>query len=479
MEPMSKSFIKAVEEFAIKNNAPVILFKKGERKDDVAKQYLRAFQSQEGLLFVGKAQEKTSVFRTERRKNQQTGQPYPWIVRSTAMVNQLYFYIMDEDFGPIFIKFSTYFPYTAKLYLNGHEYAKRQLEKEGIIYEPLDNGILSCADPKRLQQLCDELSEDKIRALLNKWMNRLPNPFTKEDRQAGYDYDISILQAEFALTQVLDKPVSGRMFFEEIIRENLDLGRPEHVQLLFNRRVTKRTPGRFRTRVITQGTIPSFHLDYKHSRIKQYHKEGRALRTETTINNTRDFDIGKRLENLPLLRKVGFSTNRRLLEAQRVTTDCFVGEDTYQKVQNPVVVEKQRAAGMRFSDARVLALFCMLTAFCLLPRGFTNRDLREQMAPLLGLRPMTRGKVTYDLRRLRLHGLIVRIPKSHRYQLTDLGLRVVFFVTRVHARLFRKGLGQLLPEKPPDHTPLRTAFDRFEQAIEQWCDKAQFTASAA
>jgi hypothetical protein len=115
-----------------------------------------------------------------------------------------------------------------------------------------------------------------------------------------------ILQAEFSLTQVLDKPVTGRVFFEDVIRENLDIGRPSQVTLVFGRRIQRNTPGRFRTRVITEGVTPSLHVDYKHTRIKQYHKEGRALRTETTINDTRDFRIGRRLANLPKLRKVGF-----------------------------------------------------------------------------------------------------------------------------------------------------------------------------
>ena len=86
------------------------------------------------------------------------------------------------------------------------------------------------------------------------------------------------------------------------------------VQLIFDRRVNKTTPGRFRTRIITDGVIPSLHVDYKNNRIKQYHKEGRALRTETTINNTRDFGIGKLLKNLPALRQIGLQANRRLLD---------------------------------------------------------------------------------------------------------------------------------------------------------------------
>ncbi len=175
-----------------------------------------------------------------------------------------------------------------------------------------------------MQAVCDGLSAERIDGLLRKWLARLPHPFTAEDRGAGYRYDLSILQAEFSLTQVLDRPLTGRILFEDIIRENLDLGRPDQVQLIFARRVTKRTPGRFRTRIITEGVIPSLHIDYKSSRIKQYFKEG--LRTETTINNSRDFAIGKRLANLPDLCQVGFSANRRLLDVQSLSHDCILGE---------------------------------------------------------------------------------------------------------------------------------------------------------
>jgi len=190
-------------------------------------------------------------------------------VKSTALVNQYYIYAVDADFGPFFLKFCSYFPYNAKLCLNGHEYLKRQLVKEGIAFEALDNGILSCANPGRLQEICDGLDAPRIDALLRTWLARVPHPFTPEEREAGFRYDVSILQAEFALTQVLDRPVTGRILCEEIIRENLDLGRPSQVQLIFGRRVTKQTTARhrFRTRVITQGVIPSLYADYKHSRI--------------------------------------------------------------------------------------------------------------------------------------------------------------------------------------------------------------------
>jgi hypothetical protein len=478
MDPMTKAFIARVEGFAQEGQIPLIAFAKGQRKEDVALEYRAQFRGTEGILFVGKAQEKTPVFRTEKRKNPKTGQTYPWIVRSTAMVNHFYFYGIDEDFGPFFLKFCTYFPYNAKLCLNGHEYVKRQLAKEGIAFEALDNGILSCADPQRLQQLCDGLSGAKIDALVRKWLARLPHPFTDQDRKAGYRYDVSILQAEFSLTQVLDRPRTGRIFFEEVIRENLDLGRPDQVQLIFGRRVTRQTPGRFRTRVLTEGVTPSLHIDYKRSRIKQYHKEGRALRTETTINDPRDFRLGKRLVNLPALRQIGFQANRRLLDVQRISQDCALGEDAFRRVNEPVQVDGQRASALRFADAAVQALLSALLVFRLLPRGFSNRDLRDHWAPLLGEPPaaLTPGRMTYHLRRLRLHGLIERVPKTHRYRVTDSGWRTVLFCTRVYSRVLRPGLAHVVPEAVPEASSLRRQFDRLDQAINQWLEEQKVPA---
>jgi hypothetical protein len=467
MGVMTNDFLRRVEAFVEEERIPVVPFKKKERKDDVAAEYRARFRGSEGVLFLGKAQEKVRVFRTEKRSDA-AGKKYAWIVQSTAMVNQFYWYAVDEDFGPFFLKFSTYFPYNAKLCINGHEYVKRQLAKEGIAFEPLDNGIRWCADPKRLQQICDGLSAAKIDALLRKWLAKLPHPYAAADRKAGYRYDVSILQAEFSLTQVLNRPQTGRVFFEQVIRENLDIGRPDQVQLIFERRVTKRTPGRFRTRVLTAGVVPSLHVDYKTTKIKQYHKEGRALRTETTINNTRDFAIGKRLKNLPALREIGFRANRRLLDVQRLSHDCTIGEDAFRQLNEPTTVAGQRASALRFADPLVQALFGALLVFRLLPRGFCNRELRDHWASLLGKSPqsITPGQMTYHLRRLRLHGLIERLPKSHRYRVTKQGWRTILFCTRCYNRLLRPGLAQLVPEEAVPQTDLRRRFDQLDEAIE-------------
>jgi len=475
MSPMTRRFVAKLEDFVTRHGIALVQFRPGQRKDAVMAEHLRQFGRDEGIVFVGKAQENTPVFRTERRRSPTTGRPYPWIVRRSAMVNNYYIYAVDRDFGPFFLKFCSYFPFNAKLCLNGHEYAKRQLAKEGIAFEALDNGILKCADPKRLQAICDGLSAAKIDALLRKWLRLLPHPFTGADRKAGYRYDISILQAEFATTQVLDRPVHGRLFFEQVIRENLDLGRPEEIQLIFNRRIPRTTRARFRTRVVTQEVTPSLNVYYKNTRIKQYHKENRALRTETTINNSYDFAVGKRLTNLLKLRAIGFAANRKLLEVERLSHDCILSEDTFQAVNRPVAAGRQRASGLRFADPRAHALLHALVLFRQLPQGFRAADLRQHLASLSGCNPaaISQGTITYQLRRLRLHGLIERVPASFRYRVTDFGFRVALFFTRIYNRLLRPGLAAALPALRAITTPLKRAFDTLGAQIDTMINHAQ------
>ena len=376
------------------------------------------------------------------------------------------------------MKFCSYFPYNAKLCLNGHEYAKRQLEQQGQsnirhwttafcpvpIHAPAAHlrGFVRRKDRRAVAQMAAPAAAS----------------FLRQDRQAGYRYQLSILQIELSLTQVLDRPATGRIFFEEVIRENLDIGRPKQVQLIFDRWVTKSTPGPFRTRVITDGVIPSLHIDYKGTRIKQYHKEGRALRTETTINNTRDFYIGKSLRNLPALRTIGFQANRRLLQVEQISHDCLLSEEAFQKLNRPIQMDSQRASALRFADPQVQALCGALLVFQLLPTGFSNRNLRDSLAPLLGRHSdqLTQGRMTYQLRRLRLHGIIERVPRSHRYRLTGFGQRTSWFFSRTYARILRPGMASALGQLPTPNTALRRCFDKLELEIRAWADKAELAA---
>lgn len=470
---ISDRFVKQIHTFAKANRIAWVDFTKGQRKDDIMHEQLKLFEAAgqtEGVVFIGRAQERTNLFRTEKRRNA-AGHSYPWIVPTTGMVNHFYFYCLDANFGPFFLKFCSYFPYNAKLCLNGHHWAQRQAAKAGIGFTAMDNAFAAVDDVEALQQICDRLGPVHIQALLDKWLTRLPDPFTPDDRAAGFDYQISILQAEFSLTQMLDAPVSGRIFFEHVIRDNLDIGRADKVKLIFGRRIhhgrKRSTPTRLRTRVITEGVTPSLHADYKHTTIKQYHKEGRALRTETTINDSWDFDVRKGLGNLPALREIGFSANRRLLGVQRLDHDPLFGVQQLHAVLDPVVTNTgTRIPGLRLGQARSHALLSALLTVRTHLTGFTNRDLRQLTSQLRGLDPaaVSAGQTTYDLRRLRSHALIERVPHSHRYRVTDTGLHTAMLLTRVHQRLLPTGLAE--QSDPRGGTRLHAAASAYQRALD-------------
>jgi hypothetical protein len=279
MDPMSKALVADIHHFIDSHGLELVHFAKGQRKDEVTQRLLAGFTATEGVLYAGRAQEKSNVWRTQRR-SRPDGSSCAWLVRASAFINFFYFYCVDADFGPFFLKFSTCFPVTAKLCLHGNERAKRQAAKAGISFEALDNGFAACGDVPALQALCDSLGPAHIEALPRKWLKILPNPFTAGDEAAGYAYELPLLQAEFSLTQVLDAPLSGRIFFEQVLRDNLGIGRPDQISLVFARRLVSKgrraAPGKFRTRVITDGVTPSLHVDYKNNKIKGVPQAGQG-----------------------------------------------------------------------------------------------------------------------------------------------------------------------------------------------------------
>jgi hypothetical protein len=461
---VSEKFREAVKTQADREQVPIYRFRHKERKDDIANDFRRKRQVRDGLVFIGVAQEKAQAFNGKKVNGQ-----FQFDRDKTVYVNHYYFYIDDEDFGPLFIKVCSYAPWSTKLCLNGHEWAKRQLEKKKIAYEALDNGFLSCAEPNKLQQICDSLGPEDIDRVFRKWLKRIPLPLRPEDREAGYDWDLSIWQMEVSLTQIFDRPLRGREFFEEVIRDNLDLGRPDRVQLIFDRVVTKKTPGEFRTRVVQDGVHPSLHINYKNFDLKQYFKEGRGCRTEGTFRNPKDFDVNKGVANLPYLQKIGRQINRRLLEVERVSHNSGLSGDSIQRVVQPAVTEDgKKAPGLKFGQPRVMALLLALTMFQHLINGFHNLDLRQQVADLLGLTlaEYTPHQMTYDLRRLRLKGLIYRPPKTNRYFVTPYGWKVARLFSRLDARVFRPAMAMFTSNDAVLPFPLRQALDRVDTQLD-------------
>jgi hypothetical protein len=270
-----------------------VRFAKADRKLEVMQEYLdrQAATGRSGVAAVGVAQEFQRVW-TAYQRDTRTAAPQYTFAKADRRVTCYYFYLWDEDFGAAFIKVCAYFPYPAKIWVNGHEWAKRQAMRAGIGFTALSNGFASCDNPDALQAICDRLQPGTIEVFAQRWLRRLPMPFGPADQEAGYWWECSMRQVEVSRTIVFDAPRRVRGFFEALIADNLDIGRPANVEIIFARHIYRNTPGVFRTAIDRPAIGPDaggvvLNVFYKHSRVKQYLKDGRAMRIETVINAPR------------------------------------------------------------------------------------------------------------------------------------------------------------------------------------------------
>src|SRR5215203_180580 len=433
-----------------------------------------------GVAAIGVAQEYASVFTGTARES---SNGIPWFAFSKAQrrVTCFYFYLWDVDFGPAFIKICAYFPYPAKIWLNGHEWAKRQAAQAGIGFTELSNGFAAADDPARLQEICDRLGPGTIRVFVERWLAILPTPLTDADRAAGYWWELSMRQVEVSRTVVFTQPRHARGFFEALVADNLDIGRPDQVELIFAGRPVRR--GRkpavqevFKTKVVTRGVEVTVNAFYKHSRIKQYLKDGRALRIETVVNDPYDLGCQRRLPNLEALQAKARIANRRLLDTERVGQGCVLASPAFERIAHPTVTtEGRRAPALRFGDPRVQALAGALSVSLLAVTGITNKSLRALMTGLLGS-SYGMNRASYDLTRLRRNGLITRIEGHNLYRLTDDGLAFAIFYTKVHNRVLRPLMATDRPQAPP---PLRAAMRTLDTHIDARLAQARLPSATA
>ena len=200
MAPMTENYVAEVDHYVDSHQLARERFDNGQRKDEVTQKYLAGHDGSEGVLYVGIAQERATVWTSTRRRNPLTGATYAWLKKTSKLVNHIYWYCFDDDFGPFLLRVCTYFPFNAQLIVNGNHWAQRQASKAGTGFTPLDNGFADCDDVAGLQAICESFGGAHIEALLIKWQQRLPQPFTEEDENlGGYYYQLALDQAEFSL----------------------------------------------------------------------------------------------------------------------------------------------------------------------------------------------------------------------------------------------------------------------------------------
>jgi len=473
-------FRAEVKQFAAQRKIPILALKKPDRSrwDDRKLDHVRPHleraerEGRFGVVAIVAGQEFQWVF-AARNRSKKPGVASLDFFKEERRVGAYYFYILDREFGPGFIKICTYAPWPAKVWLNGHEWVKRQALRGGIAYTELENGFRSCSDPERLQAICDTFGPEHIQAFFDRWIRQIPTPLTAEDRAAGYWWELSMRQVEVSRTLVLDDPRRARLFFEALVQDNVGIGRPEEISAVFARPLRRPTRHPYRTRIFSTGTEVRIEFRYKHSRVKQYLKGGRALRVETVINKPSDIDVLARLHHLPDLIEKARGVNHRLLMIEKAGQGCAIGSALFERIHQPHH-EGQRTGALRFGDTRAMALAGALCHHLHAVTGFTNKSLRGLVAGHLG-QHYSQRQMSYDLRRLRLHGLIQRLPHTNTYTLTPEGIRVAVFYTKLQNRLLRPLLDA---DKPPAPIDVRNALATLTAAVNQYIQGARLAPAA-
>lgn len=398
---MGEAFRQAVATFAKRHHLLVLRFTKRDRQIDRVQPYFRA-ATQLGVIASGVAQEFQSVLiaydRSAKQGQPRSGGPHYSFVKEDRRVTVYYFYIADAEFGLGFIKLCAYFPYPGKVWVNGHEWAKRRAQVEGVAFTELANGFAWCDDPVRLQAICDQLGPADLQAFFDRWMSIIPTPLTASDHDAGYWWELSMRQVETSRTLVFDAPRRARSFFEALVADNLDLGRPDEVQLIFGRQIRSNTESEFSTKVVTRGVDVIVNVFYKHSRLKEYLKEGRALRIETVCNSPTDLGCKRRLHHLPELQAKARTANRRLLAIQRAGQGCAVSTTLFERVALPSLEEGHRTGALRFGDPRTMAL---VGALCIAINAVADGGVPGLRATVLRVRTVTAKQLLSDHRSVR------------------------------------------------------------------------------
>src|SRR6266536_1154845 len=479
IDQIGQRFRRAVDSYARANHIPVVRFTKGQRKVDVMRRYLdrAAASGRSQVAAIGWAQEYAQVA-SARTWHTESGVPQFAFGKAQRRVSCVYFYLWDEQMGAAFIKVTTYFPYPMKIWINAHEWAKRQATAAGIGFTALSNGFACADDPAGLQGICDRFGPGAIQVFTERWWARLPLPLTPADRAAGYWWELSMRQVEFSRTIVFTAPRHARGFFEALVADNLDLGRPEQVELIFGRKTRTRRRTRrqapkagqvFKTVIDTRTHGVSVNVFFKHSRAKQYLKDGRALRIETVVNDTTDLGVLRRLEHFDELSARARAINTRIVEAERVGQGAVLASPAFERIAHTSVEDGRRAPALRFGDPRVQALAGALAQTLSAAVGITNRSLRALMPALLGGDTYTASQASYDLTRLRAKGLIERLPGRNVYHLTPAGQRFAVFYTKLHNRLLRP---LMAADRPPAPLELRQALRTIDRHIDDYLNLA-------
>jgi hypothetical protein len=440
------------------------------RREDWVEPYYHRLGEHPGVAVILRTRENARIAVSESTRGA------PHIELKNRFVWQYYFYVNDAKFGRMFLRICPYFPFNARVCLNGHGWLAYCMRERGIRFRQCKNALLTCSDPDTLQRCSDLLCAAHMEATSHYWFNTLLHYFTRREQRQGYCHRLYFAQVEYATNIIFHRRACLDKISDRLLDENRSLGRPDRLSVIFGRRITRASRHQTITRIKeTKLGNPVIHSAYKSTSVKQYVRDHLLLRTETTSNCTRDLGIGKSVENLPLLRDKLHSVNDRYLDIQQDILETFIDHGEFQQLRQATVSSTgRRTPGLNLDDPRLLSLMQSLTQFAHIAAGnqFRTKDIHAPTAELLGkdISSYTLAQLRYDLGKLRAKGLVQKVAGTQSYCLTPQGYRICVLYLKLYHKLFApltaaafKSASQSSP-LPPEN---QVALDRLYSAVDR------------
>jgi hypothetical protein len=472
-------FSRRVHAHAKKHGIPIIHCKQGQRKHEIAEQYLPKEHDCTGvfLILVGRAP--APVWEVERSKNGKIldirrKKPYLY-------VNHYSFHIMDANWGHVTIKLCGHAPFSAQIVVNGHEYVARQAKKEGVEFTKEGNRFTEVPDTVRLAEIADTLySAETIGRLIQmceRWIYSACLCFglSLEDQdRTGFHYDYSIYRAEYSRNLVFTRGSVMEEIFQGIVDGTRSRLGVKRLKTIFgakkhpHRRKGKKSP---RLEVVVERPtydLTVFKIHFGKFTLKMYTKGEHVLRIEAIVHNVRATRWNRSLPKLPDIVSRLKEMLNRFLEAVYCVAASYIADTTLEALPKPSRVGRARVGGIDISNPRMRAVIEAVTRFAAAPNGFRASDIAARVQEIMGYSEdtYTPRQAAYDLKKLRGKNVIRRVGKSRRYEIVPDGLRAVTALLVLRDKVIKPVLaGAGKPRrgrKPKNQSPIDAHYEAIQ-----------------
>ena len=381
----------------------------------------------------------------------------------------------------MFVRMCPYLPFSARVCLNQHHWLANRLREEGIDFRQCSNAFLRCAAPERLQQLADALTPQDLASCGRKWLARFTPFFTETERhQAGCQHRLFFSQVELCDNLIFHRRAALDKLGERLLDANRTIGQPDKITVIFGRKVTKQYRGKLQTEIEDMDLPnPVIRSHYRNGFIKQYVRDHLILRTEPATNNVTDYGVNKAIEHLPALRDKMAAVIDNYLHIQQDILETFVDRGQLRNLAQPTLTPTgKRIPGLKLDNPRQLALMHALVRFAQIPAAgtFSTAEIYPRTVAALGATTQrySLASLRYDLSKLRIKGLVEKLPRSRRYRLSPQGYSICLIFLKLFERVYAPLSAARLDPVPGDaslpphkNTLLDRLYSRLNAALDR------------